>query len=201
MLKEQKYKKTWVRPNLQKHPQISLSWETDGSGNDAEALKPVCKTEQKHRPRAVDVLTWASSALRTFSALRTTLTFATKLHQPRWYLSTAQPQRQWLTADEVLETSIQPLIRIRQKPLPPNPASFRGYWVMYELFSINERHPLSWSGHILRLLESILRILTAFVFPLKTNPLFVFRGKLSRTVTCCDTDLNVAQARRKTVAV
>lgn len=145
---------------------------------------------------AVDVLTWASSALRTLSALRTTLAFATKTpsNHDDIYLQ-LNPKRQWLTADEVLETSIQPLIRIRQKPPPPhlNPASFRGYWVMYELFSVNERHPII-------LIRACWEFWLHLFFPWKTNSLFVFGGKLSRTATCCDTDLNVAQARGKTGA-
>lgn len=55
-------------------------------GYDVEALK----TEDKQRPRAVDVLTGASSAVCMLFALGTTLTFATKLPQPRGYLSRAQ---------------------------------------------------------------------------------------------------------------
>lgn len=38
-------------------------------------------------------------------------------------------------------------------------------------------------------------------FLLKTNPLFVFRGNLSRIGTCCDTEFSNGQVHRKTVAV
>lgn len=55
-------------------------------GYDVEALK----TEDKQGPWAVDVLTGASSAVCLLFALGTTLTFATKLHKLRGYLSRAQ---------------------------------------------------------------------------------------------------------------
>lgn len=48
---------------------------------------------------------------------------------------------------------------------------------MYELFSINERHPLSWSGHTPRLLGSILRILTAFDFSPENKPIVCLQRK------------------------
>lgn len=108
-------------------------------------------------------------------ALRTTLTFATKLHQPRWYLSTAQPPkavtRCWRSPGNI---SFNYWLELDSNPLPQ--PSF--LWLsFFQPKSLNNNRKKSFllrlisgaalSSRIVRLLECILRILTAFPFPFK----------------------------------
>lgn len=140
-------------------------------------------------------------------ALGTTLTFAAKLHPPRWYLSASgcnslliKSRKHCFSYWLKLNCNVHPPLLLVKILSAKNPS------ILLWLVSIYKGHVWAifykWRAFMTCLMQGHTECMATFSFPLKKSivGLLCFRGNLSWVVTCyhrSSTELKVAQSLRK----